>query len=220
MIPPTSIDGTDITGATIDGTEVTEITVDGQTVFTGVFSSSFEGTFSDEFTSDPDWSFSSSKAFDGNQSAQMSNSGGSGGLIAYKDKSFGPGEKLTIHVQDASTGGFSFAEFIFGSNTSTTGTRSNVDAYFVQIRTFSNEVKLVERLSGSQTDKFTGSVTFSKNQWNKLELEWTASGNLSVTFDGTLIGSANIGSAHGTNWHLGGFGPGEHYFDLVTIESL
>jgi len=34
MIPPTSIDATDITGATIDGTDVTEITVDGQTVFT------------------------------------------------------------------------------------------------------------------------------------------------------------------------------------------
>jgi len=32
-MPPTSIDGTDITGATIDGTDVTEITVDGQTVF-------------------------------------------------------------------------------------------------------------------------------------------------------------------------------------------
>jgi len=31
--PPTSIDGTDITGATIDGTDVTEITVDGDTVF-------------------------------------------------------------------------------------------------------------------------------------------------------------------------------------------
>jgi len=30
---PTSIDGTDITGATIDGTDVQEITVDGQTVF-------------------------------------------------------------------------------------------------------------------------------------------------------------------------------------------
>jgi len=36
MIPPTSIDGTDITGATIDGTDVQEITVDGQTVFTAV----------------------------------------------------------------------------------------------------------------------------------------------------------------------------------------
>jgi hypothetical protein len=33
MTPPTSIDGTDITGATIDGTDVQEITVDGQTVF-------------------------------------------------------------------------------------------------------------------------------------------------------------------------------------------
>jgi hypothetical protein len=32
--PPTSMDGTDITGATIDGTEVSEITVDGDTVFT------------------------------------------------------------------------------------------------------------------------------------------------------------------------------------------
>jgi hypothetical protein len=33
MMPPTSIDGTDITGATIDGQDVEEITVDGQTVF-------------------------------------------------------------------------------------------------------------------------------------------------------------------------------------------
>jgi len=36
MMPPTSIDGTDITGATIDGTDVTEITVDGDTVFSAV----------------------------------------------------------------------------------------------------------------------------------------------------------------------------------------
>jgi len=33
---PTSIDGTDITGATIDGTDVQEITVDGDTVFSAV----------------------------------------------------------------------------------------------------------------------------------------------------------------------------------------
>jgi len=32
--PPTSIDGTNITGATIDGQEVQEITIDGETVFT------------------------------------------------------------------------------------------------------------------------------------------------------------------------------------------
>jgi len=38
MMPPTSIDGTDITGATIDGTDVQEITVDGQTVFSATIS--------------------------------------------------------------------------------------------------------------------------------------------------------------------------------------
>jgi len=44
MIPPTSIDGTDITGATIDGTDVQEITVDGQTVFTAVPAGAFDVT--------------------------------------------------------------------------------------------------------------------------------------------------------------------------------
>jgi len=39
MMPPTSIDGTDITGATIDGTDVQEITVDGDTVFTALAAS-------------------------------------------------------------------------------------------------------------------------------------------------------------------------------------
>lgn len=39
---PTSIDGTEITGATIDGQDVSEITVDGETVFTAVFTEDFE----------------------------------------------------------------------------------------------------------------------------------------------------------------------------------
>jgi len=42
MSPPTSIGGTDITGATIDGTDVQEITVDGQTVFTAVPAGAFD----------------------------------------------------------------------------------------------------------------------------------------------------------------------------------
>jgi len=47
-MPPTSIDGTDITGATIDGTDVQEITVDGDTVFSA---SPFLYKDGDEFTS-------------------------------------------------------------------------------------------------------------------------------------------------------------------------
>jgi len=41
---PTSIDGTDITGATIDGQDVQEITVDGDTVFTAVPAGAFDVT--------------------------------------------------------------------------------------------------------------------------------------------------------------------------------
>jgi len=48
-MPPTSIDGTDITGATIDGTDVQEITVDGQTVFTKT--TTFASAIIDDFES-------------------------------------------------------------------------------------------------------------------------------------------------------------------------
>ena len=51
---PTSIDGTEITGATIDGQDVSEITVDGETVFTaipdsGVLRYRFEQNLIDDF---------------------------------------------------------------------------------------------------------------------------------------------------------------------------
>jgi len=51
MIPPTSIDGTDITGATIDGTDVQEITVDGDVVF-----SSGPATIVNGFETPSEWS--------------------------------------------------------------------------------------------------------------------------------------------------------------------
>jgi hypothetical protein len=89
--PPTSIDGTDITGATIDGQDVEEITVDGQTVFTsGVIPNLVdirfrmdEGsgtTLNDEFSSntatlkngagfqaDPDWTGGFKTTYDDSQ---------------------------------------------------------------------------------------------------------------------------------------------------------
>jgi outer membrane protein assembly factor BamB len=48
MMPPTSIDGTDITGATIDGTDVQEITVDGDTVFSAFAGAVFAGSLDNE----------------------------------------------------------------------------------------------------------------------------------------------------------------------------
>jgi len=67
---PTSIDGTDITGATIDGTDVTEITVDGDVVFTGGFE------YFDDFNTDTrsDYNFFSDAISKSSSSASISNS--------------------------------------------------------------------------------------------------------------------------------------------------
>jgi hypothetical protein len=68
MMPPTSIDGTDITGATIDGTDVTEITVDGQTVFTAgppIIDDFEDGNLSEYVGATGDWSVSGSSPLEG-----------------------------------------------------------------------------------------------------------------------------------------------------------
>jgi len=74
MIPPTSIDGTDITGATIDGTDVTEITVDGQTVFSAVQGADIDGFETgniNNYTGDTsDFTVQSTEVFEGSNSLQ------------------------------------------------------------------------------------------------------------------------------------------------------
>jgi len=78
---PTSIDGTDITGATIDGTDVSEITVDGQTVFTagGPPIENFETGNLNNYNSDPVFSVQSSDVFEGGFA--METSGGNGDIF-------------------------------------------------------------------------------------------------------------------------------------------
>jgi len=89
MIPPTSIDGTDITSATIDGTDVQEITVDGQTVFSSgpelPLSLDFESNPFDNWTSVTQGSsfFTTGDSFEGNQAIQR-NFDGTGAAIVYK----------------------------------------------------------------------------------------------------------------------------------------
>ena len=75
MIPPTSIDGTDITGATIDGTDVQEITVDGDVVFSAgppvVFTESWEGAYPGNWQgSTGQFNQVSTNPFDGSQHLQ------------------------------------------------------------------------------------------------------------------------------------------------------
>jgi hypothetical protein len=112
MIPPTSIDGTDITGATIDGQDVEEITVDGQTVFTAEtlpvaysnliawypFDSSFYGG------SNPD------------DVTALFNSGQSGDSTAYDGTVNGATYQSSAGVTDINAGGSSGAFDFDGSN--------------------------------------------------------------------------------------------------------
>jgi hypothetical protein len=87
--PPTSIDGTDITGATIDGQEVQEITVDGQTVFTSdltrviemiddfedndttTLSTDWDGWNTNNFGSGTSWTAQNSTVINGNFSGEF-----------------------------------------------------------------------------------------------------------------------------------------------------
>src|SRR6056297_1506584 len=92
MIPPTSIDGTDITGATIDGTDVQEITVDGDVVFTAIpVIETFEsGNVSGwNHVSSAGGGFSiSNDAFNGNHAGNLEVTSGGFQSVAYFD-SFG-----------------------------------------------------------------------------------------------------------------------------------
>jgi len=114
MIPPTSIDGTDITGATIDGTDVQEITVDGQTVFTAVpqIPSStltqnlvawyrYEDGDGRDYASSaefPNTTFADSTSYDGNTpNLNFVSSGGADDFAAGDDSQF-------VRVPDLSTG--------------------------------------------------------------------------------------------------------------------
>jgi len=83
---PTSIDGTDITGATIDGNDVQEITVDGQTVFSAIPNSvvaksslkawyPFENGAQDETAGDTSFGDSSNYSGSVNGATQLSSAG-------------------------------------------------------------------------------------------------------------------------------------------------
>jgi len=112
MIPPTSIDGTDITGATIDGTDVTEITVDGQTVFSA---ETLPVAYSDLIA----WYPFDSATYGGSNADDVTalfNSNQSGDSTAYDGTVFGATYQSSGGVTDINAGANSGA-FDFSANT-------------------------------------------------------------------------------------------------------
>jgi len=112
MSPPTSIDGTDITGATIDGTDVQEITVDGQTVFTA---ETLPVAYSNLIAWYPfDSSFYGGSNAD--DATALFNSGQSGDSTAYDGTVSGATYQSSAGVKDINAGANSGAFDFDGSN--------------------------------------------------------------------------------------------------------
>jgi len=113
MIPPTSIDGTDITGATIDGTEVTEITVDGDTVFSAGPSFDLPVAYSNLVAWYP---FDSAEYGGSNADDVTAILGGSGDDTAYDGTVNGASYQSSGGVTDINAGANSGAFDYDGSN--------------------------------------------------------------------------------------------------------
>jgi len=112
MMPPTSIDGTDITGATIDGTDVQEITVDGDTVFSA---ESLPVAYSNLVAWYPfDSSFYGGS--NGDDVTALFNSGQSGDSTAYDGTVNGPTYQSSAGASDINAGANSGAFEFEGSN--------------------------------------------------------------------------------------------------------
>jgi len=116
MMPPTSIDGTDITGATIDGTDVQEITVDGDTVFSAgpTIIEDFEraNPLNDYQGNVGNWQTTTSQAIDG---TSLQKATGNAKMIYNRSltESFSRGETATFEF-DPVNGINSFDAFVFG----------------------------------------------------------------------------------------------------------
>jgi hypothetical protein len=196
--PPTSIDGTDITGATIDGQEVQEITIDGQTVFEPLLIDDFETGNLDSYTvRNSGWGITTSNTFNGQFSAQSS------GFDARIDTVNPPGGDVPLFGDD-----FEFyfrvngaVNFLLGIESSGGTSSFNFpDGYLFTIEQFNDTFRINLANSNGLADAgsssrvpfpivddrwYNGVVTFSGN---------TVTFEVIDTTDNTSFGTTSIGS--------------------------
>jgi len=179
MMPPTSIDGTDITGATIDGTDVQEITVDGQTVFSAEFGLPYgfeDQTLSDKFVEVTAnafnaYSFDSNTVQQGNFSLRTNDINAD---VIYTQPGLNlisPGDTYEIYGRLPTTNS-SGCTFAFG------GPDFN-NSYALQFNANQNNSRLAVRNNGNFT-ALTGLAGVPELQWARIEIIWPSVGNLTL----------------------------------------
>jgi len=221
MIPPTSIDGTDITGATIDGTDVQEITVDGQTVFSPSFLPyGFEDNIlTDKFTGNLNpFQISTTRAIEGSRSLFVNSDPGGDKVLPKMYSNIGnvitPGETYQIRFYQEDN----------ASNFHVGGPDIN-NNYGVQINTGDNGLPGgVISVANNGSTSFLGDPGFDapRDEWGFIEIDWPFVGQFTVTI---LDASQNVfyqETINDSSHSGGGFGFGTHetpdfYWDDLKV---
>jgi len=182
---PTSIDGTDITGATIDGTDVQEITVDGQTVFTAGAALpqnptsrwTFEGDTldtigSNDFSDNSGAGFSTTTFKQGSQSCEFSDST--------------PHILVNNNIQNFETSGFTLTGWFYRDDRSDRNMMFITDEDNNGARGFQAKVDSNDKLAIFSGNTFEVlSLTTPFNQWYFFGMSVTSGGFSIFDIDGT-----------------------------------
>ena len=198
---PTSIDGTDITGATIDGTDVQEITVDGQTVFTAEFFEGFEDGNINEYQGNTNaFTVQSNTVFEGNFALEN--------VIEYntiyRQDAMSPGDKAEVFVRAG------VPQFWFGYDGSV--------GYLASANTFQNDITIFRYENNNLTPIGTGPATLPSNQFIKFIIEYF-SPNINFRVEdlsGNTLGSTSVTDSTHTETGFG-FRGQLAFYDSLTI---
>jgi len=205
MMPPTSIDGTDITGATIDGTDVTEITVDGQTVFSAEFFEGFEDGNLNEYQGNvSDFTVQSGLVFEGSNALEYT---GGGFTQIHRTDAMAPGDTANLYCH-----GFGTTLFLFGYD--------GTDGYRTGLDSGQNKIFL-RRIDNNSTTVLTkdSSVSIPSNSWFEAEVVYDPP-NLSVEvrdLSGNTLGSLSATDGTHSNTGFGFIGESNSFWDSITI---
>jgi len=213
MMPPTSIDGTDITGATIDGQDVQEITLDGQTVFSagilrppsGVSYWTFDNVDTSGSTAIDVWGSNDgtingattgqSGANDQYTTDESYDFDGSDDVTVPHDSSLDVGTELSVAA-------FVNADVISGNVPVVTKTNeSGLDKWFFGLVTGGNVRFMVDNGGGAGAERFDSSSTVSTSEWNQITITAQIGGPITAYINGVDAGQNSALTSFASNFN-------------------
>jgi len=225
MIPPISIDGTDITGATIDGTDVTEITVDGDVVFSvgpdadvidnfedspaGVYAASdtledyYDGWNGSSIVSvDSEHFRQTGTVFEGSQALEMAGTSNPfTGIVSHKGDGLNrypeQGETVEYRVYFENTADKSSQLMYFGVPD---GDSPRDNGYLIQLSTGGDPeyLRIGKFSNGSFTELVISNNEPNSDEWLRVECEWGNNDVITMRVeneDGSLVDSISASSS-------------------------